>query len=115
VTGPPPVKRRSLTVAGVVFAATARAPCYLVSRSMTSNATSKVMASAYIASGIATPFSGGTTPELSGEEMHPQHPTSHKSMLGFAWDGTLEWEPIPPRERVSSAREVSWGRATHLT
>ena len=86
MTGPPPVKRRSLTVAGVVFAATARAPCYLVSRSMTSNATSKVMASAYIASGIATPFSGGTTPELSGEEMHPQHPTSHKSMLGFAWD-----------------------------
>jgi hypothetical protein len=59
---------KSLAVAGVVFAATARAPCYRVSRSMTSRAISRVIAKTPTASGIAPPFSGGTTPEPPGEE-----------------------------------------------
>ena len=64
-TGPPPVKQ-SLTVAEVVFTATARAPCYLVSRSMTSMEMSRAMASIDNVEFMATPFSGGTTPEPTG-------------------------------------------------
>ena len=70
VTGLPPVKgfltvTKSLTAAGAVFAPAARAHRYLVSRSMTSMEMSSVMASIDNAELMATPFSGGTTPEPS--------------------------------------------------
>jgi hypothetical protein len=62
---PGSLRLKSLAVAEVVFAATARAPCYLVSRSMTSIEMSRAMASIDNAELMATPFSGGTTPEPS--------------------------------------------------
>lgn len=62
---------KSLTAAEVVFAATARAHRYLVSRSMTSMEMSRAMAREMSAPFIVPPFSGGTTPEPTGQEAHP--------------------------------------------
>jgi hypothetical protein len=112
-TGLPPVKK-PLTVAEVVFAATARAPCYLVSRSMTSAEMSSAMASAVIAPNIGTSFLRGYDPGTSGQEAHPQHhPTSHPSMLSVTWDETLG-APALPREFAADSREVDWCRARHI-
>jgi hypothetical protein len=63
-----------LTTAEAVVAAAIRALCYRISRSMTSMAISRAMASALIAFDIATSFLRGTAPERPEEErMSRQH------------------------------------------
>src|SRR5262249_38712307 len=95
----------SLVAAGTVFAATTRALAYRVSRSMTSSAMSRVMASAFIAS-IVPPFSGSTVPEQPEERgVRRFDVASHTPSLRAAGDRPLTVKPLAPGQLVTGSRQ----------